>query len=60
MIGTLVINSRQKAIIMISNQIREDYYLQDTENEVKFKKFKLMALLLSFIVLLMLSGNIPF
>lgn len=31
------------------------YYLQESENEVKFRKVKIFALLVSFVVLLFLS-----
>ena len=43
------------------DRINDEYVLREEEdNDVKFRKFKLIALLLSFIVLLMLSGRTPF
>lgn len=43
------------------DRINDEYILREEEdNDVKFRKFKLIALLLSFIVLLMLSGRTPF
>lgn len=39
---------------MISENSYEEYYLQENQN-VKFRKFKILAMLVSFLVLLLLS-----
>lgn len=45
---------------MLDEHLRNDLYLAEKESEIKFKKFKLLVLMLSLLVLLMLSDYIPF